>query len=151
MSEYNDFPKDFIVRTLKNIDDYAGNLEITNLINNCLGLIIIPKQKLNSNIPIYKFNEKDSEFGITKNNILLEHRDDYSLANILRHIRNGLAHGRIEQKSKEKVIVGLRIHDRFDESSPENFVIDFTIKEFQEFAKAVSKMFLNRSTESIES
>lgn len=66
MSEYNDFPKDFVTRTLKNLDNYTGIFEVTNLINNCLGLIIIPRQKMNNQISDYIFDEVNSDYGITK-------------------------------------------------------------------------------------
>lgn len=145
MSEYSDFPKDFISRTLKNLEKYTGSFEVTNLINNCLGLIIIPKQIMNGNISDYKFDDKNSDYGITQKNILFESNNDYSLSNVLRHIRNGLAHGRIEQKSKDKKIVGLRIHDKPNETSSENFVIDFTIDEFRNFAISIAKMFSKSS------
>ncbi len=145
MSEYGDFPKDFISRTLKNLDNYTGSFEVTNLINNCLGLIIIPKQIMNGNISAYKFDDKNSDYGITQKNILYESNEDYSLTNVLRHLRNGLAHGRIEQKSKGKEIVGLRIRDKLNETSSENFVIDFTIDEFRRFAISIATMFSNNS------
>ncbi len=151
MSEYNDFPKDFISRTLKNLDKHTGSFEVTNLINNCLGLIIIPKQKMNNNISDYNFDENNSDYGITQKNILHESDSNYSLSNVLRHIRNGLAHGRIEQKSKDKAIVGLRIHDKLNESSPENFVIDFTIEEFRKFAISIAEMFLKQSVNNLNS
>lgn len=72
MSEYTIFPIDFINRTRENLEKYSGKYEVTNLINCCLGLIIIPKQKLKDKMPIYVFNNEDNYFGITKSNIPYE-------------------------------------------------------------------------------
>jgi len=69
MSQYENFPIDFITRTQLNLKNYNGEFEVTNLINNCLGLIIIPKQKLNENLPEYTFDDQNRDYGITKQNI----------------------------------------------------------------------------------
>lgn len=95
MSEYKDFPRDFVNRSKANVENYCGEYEITNLINNCLGLIIIPKETLSKNIPEYIFNYNDKSYSITRSNIT-HSEDGYSLSQVLRHIRNGLSHGRIE-------------------------------------------------------
>jgi len=143
MGEYQDFPRDFIERSKANVENYCGEYEITNLINNCLGLIIIPKQKFAKNIPEYQFDDNDKSYGITRSNIT--HSDDsYSLWQVLRHIRNGLAHGRIEQRVNGDQISGLRIHDKFNDSSPDNFSIEFTIEEFKCFAFSLSSKLIEQ-------
>jgi hypothetical protein len=143
MSEYTNFPRDFIDRSKANVENYNGEYEITNLINNCLGLVIIPKQKLAKNIPEYEFDDNDKSYGITRSNII--HSDDgYSLSQVVRHIRNGLAHGRIEQRVNGDKISGLRIHDKFNDSSPENFSIEFTVEEFKCFAFSLSSKLIEQ-------
>jgi hypothetical protein len=153
VSEYKDFSKDFIQRTKCNLAMYDGKYEVTHLINSCLGLIIIPKEMLAeklSNEPAY---EDDLSYGISKEKNSI--KDDYapngdktySLKNIIRHIRNGLSHGRIEQRVKNREIVGLRIYDKQNEKSSENFSIDFTIEQFKTFALRVADDFLNIKTE----
>jgi hypothetical protein len=141
MSEYAIFPIDFINRTRENLEKYSGKYEVTNLINCCLGLIIIPKQKLKDKMPKYVFNNEDNSFGITKSNIPYEEKSNFDLSNVLRHIRNGLAHGRIDQKTHNCEIVGLRIHDKLNENENENFVIEFSIEEFKNFAVKISDLF----------
>ncbi|MBW7990977.1 MAG: hypothetical protein FVQ84_13305 [Planctomycetes bacterium] len=143
MSEYRDFPRDFIDRSKANVENYSGEYEITNLINNCLGLVIIPKEKLAENIPEYQFDDNDKCYGITRMNIT--HSDDgYSLSQVVRHIRNGLAHGRIEQRVNGDKISGLRIHDKLKDSSPENFSIEFTVEEFKCFAFSLSSKLIEQ-------
>jgi len=137
MSVYADFPRDFIDRSKKNVEDYRGEYEVTNLINNCLGLIIIPKEILRNNIPEYEFDNNDTSYGITRSNIT-QSDDGYSLSQVLRHIRNGLAHGRIQQKVNGDIISGLRIHDKLNDNFPENFSIKLTVDEFKSFAFSLS-------------
>lgn len=148
--EYKDFSRDFIKRTKCNVAMYDGKYEVTNLINCCLGLIIIPKETIADKLSNDVVYECDLSYGISKekNNI----NDDYApngdntfgLKNIVRHIRNGLSHGRIEQNTENKEIVGLRIFDKQDNknSTLENFSIEFTIEEFKTFALRVSDDFL---------
>lgn len=141
MSEYADFPKDFLIRTKNNLQNYSGTYEVTNLINNCLGLIIIPKQLLIKNLTAYEFSNNDKTYGFSKQNIKYEHESNFKLDNVLRHIRNGLSHGCIEQKSVEEQIAGIRIFDRYNDNSPENFSVELTIDELKEFALKISEDF----------
>jgi hypothetical protein len=141
MTEYRDFPKDFIDRSKANVQNYSGQYEVTNLINNCLGLVIIPKQKMGKSIPEYEFDDNDKSYGITRRNIT--HSDDgYSLSQVVRHIRNGLSHGRIEQRVNGGRISALRIHDKFNDSSPDNFSIELTVEEFKCFAFLLSSKLI---------
>lgn len=143
MSEYLDFPIDFLIRSKKNLECYSGTYDVTNLINCCFGLIIIPKQLLIKSLTAYEFTDDDITYGFSKQNIKLNDENNYKLDNVLRHIRNGLSHGCIEQKSVEKEITGIRIFDRYSESSPENFSIELTVNELKKFALKLSDNFIN--------
>ncbi|MBK5723153.1 hypothetical protein JGH11_20005 [Dysgonomonas sp. Marseille-P4677] len=79
MSEYTNFPKDFIERTKENLKNFVGDHDVTNLINSCLGLIIIPNQLLVNNLPNYEFTNNDRSYGIDKQNILDNIENKYSL------------------------------------------------------------------------
>jgi len=144
--EYKDFSKNFIERTKDNLRIYSGKCEVTNLINCCLGLIIIPKEILVDKLSNDAVYEYDLSYCISKTKNCIT--DDYAptgdntfgLKNIVRHIRNGLSHGRIEQKTEGKEIVGLRIFDKHN--SNENFSIEFKIEEFKTFALRVADGFL---------
>lgn len=142
MSAWQDFPRDFLRRTMANVENYKGEYEVTNLINNCLGLIVIPNDHLVDTLPKYTFNPNDTRFGITKRNILFQHDRNYKLGNIVRHVRNGLSHGLIEQRSQNGEIVGLRIYDRKDKRSPENFSLELSIDELKRFSFALANAFL---------
>lgn len=144
MSAYSDFPRDFTERTRANIENYTGQYEVTNLINNCLGLIIIPKELLSENLPDYTFTETDASYGISKTNITYEENYNFSLKNVVRHIRNGLAHGRIEQQSINGAITGVRIYDCKRNGLNENFAIELTIAELAAFATKLSNGFTSK-------
>ncbi|MBI4548731.1 MAG: hypothetical protein HY707_12165 [Ignavibacteriae bacterium] len=142
MSEFKDFPKDFLRRSIDNVRSYTGEFEVTNIINNCLGLIIIPKEHLIDGLPEYFFDGHDTSYTIRRSNIKFESSSDYSLKNIVRHMRNGLAHGRIEQRTADGKIAGLRIFDQPTKDTPENFSLELTIDELIDFSIELSKYFL---------
>lgn len=142
MSEYTDFPKDFLERTLSIVENYNGEYEVTNLINCCLGLIIIPKQRLIDTLPDYTFSDNDKTFKIDKSNLKLIKNRDFSLKNVLRQIRNGLTHARIEQKTLHNRIIGIRISDRYNENSDDNFIIELTTDELKEFSLKLANKFI---------
>ncbi len=145
MSEYNDFPKDFLRRTMQNVESYQGQFEITNLINNCLGLIIIPNDHLIETLPDYTFDHSDNRFGIGRGNIEFERRQNFELKNIVRHVRNGLSHGLLEQRTYNKEIAGLRIYDRLNKHSPENFSIVLSVEALRDFAFSLANLFLGEA------
>ncbi len=142
MSEYRTFPNDFIYRTKSIMYSYSGKYGVTNLINCCLGLIVIPKQAFHHSIPNENTTDDIQAVGISKENITLLVDKKYGLRNIVRHIRNGIAHGNIDQRSENGEIVGLRIYDKDDATSPDNFSIEFTIDEFKNFAIVFSELFV---------
>lgn len=143
MSTYSQFPKDFITRTKKDINSYSKDYDVTNLINSCLGLIIIPKELKIQKLPSYTFEETNKKYGITKTSIELCKDENYSLNNIVRHIRNGLSHGLIDfESSNGSTIDFIIISDRKCEEAPKNFTIRFSTEEFKTFAVKVADDFL---------
>lgn len=142
MAMYEKFPRSFIERTKEDIEAYKGQYNVTNLINSCLGLIIIPKELSCKKLPKYKFGD-DLTYGITKKSIELCSDNKYSLNNIIRHIRNGLSHGLIDFKSSSGDTINfIIITDRKSGNAPINFKIRFTTEEFKTFALRVADDFL---------
>jgi hypothetical protein len=150
--QYEDFGKNFIERTQKNLEEYQGEYDVTSLINNCLGLIIIPKQSFTDNLPNLNINEYSSIYHIGKDENKIEDTsapidsNRFSLKNIVRHIRNAISHGRIEEKVENEKIIGVRLYDKKNDTSEENFSIEMTIEEFKSFSLAISNDFLNGNT-----
>lgn len=96
MSAYINFEYDFIKRTLVDIERYQGEFEVTALLNSCVGLLVIPKENL-----FDKFSDEDiSHFGIDVNKVRVNDNSGcpHSLKNVLRHIRNSIAHGNFNQE-----------------------------------------------------
>lgn len=109
---YQDFEYDFVERSLKNlrwienqwnqiIQEEEGDnnfYEFTNLVNQCLGLIVFPKEFSDDTF----INQLPQELKCysTNDSIVKKIKDnDKTLKNILYHLRNGIAHGHILQYS----------------------------------------------------
>jgi len=146
MAIYSKFPRDFIKRTQEDIKAYTGQYEVTNLINSCLGLIVIPKELKVQKLPKYSFGDTCQKYGITKLSIELCKDKNYSLGSVVRHIRNGLSHGLIDFESSDgSTIDFITVSDRRCEDAPINFKIRFSIEQFKTFALKVSDDFLKAS------
>lgn len=136
MTCYENFNIDFITRTLKILEDYTGEYDVTSLINCAVGLIIIPKEQHFNCLRSINIQTLEEIYGITKPNI--RYSNDDSLSNIVRHMRNSIAHGKITQeKVKDNKIKSLRFRDEY-KGSP-TFEAIFTIEEFKAFSIAVAK------------
>lgn len=143
MAVYEKFPRAFIERTKEDIAAYSGQYNVTNLINSCLGLIVIPKELMVGKLPKYSFDNIDLQYGVTKKSISLCKDKNYSLNNIVRHIRNGLSHGLIKFKSIDGSTINfIIISDRKYDETSFNFKMSFTTEEFKTFALRVSDNFL---------
>lgn len=147
----SEFIKDFAKRTLYNYDmiKNAGCYEVTQLINSAVGLLIIPEQKLyNKIIDDLVSDELYQELckSIITNTYL--NSDKNSLQQIAQHIRNSIAHARMEFSAERPSMKGksLIIHTvTFTDSSNKNeeFKITLSIplleKFFSEFSNAITK------------
>lgn len=128
MSEYKDFEVDFVKRTLKIINEYNGNYEITMLVNCSVGLIILPKESdiLNNNKYLNVNRDlTDIRKGKCKDN------EDF-----VRHLRNAIAHCHIQQKSCRGSITNLIFTDR-------NIEINLKIDELKKASIIIAEAFLN--------
>ena len=105
MSEYSEetFAKDFAERTLKNLINYSGEYEVTQLINSAIGLLMIPKEEffneIIDNIISCQLLKKMRE-AIDFDEITSKNKKN-SLKNIVIHIRNGIAHGHMKFISED--------------------------------------------------
>ena len=72
----------------------SGSFEVTELINSMVGLLIIPKEQYLSQVTNNLIDQ-----GLLNKMIQCIRKDDYSdstLKGIVKHMRNAVAHGRIE-------------------------------------------------------
>ncbi len=144
MSSYIDFEYDFIERTLTDIKKYHGDYEVTALVNGCVGLLIIPKENLFNQLP----DVDVSSYGIDLSKIQVndKYRLPYSLKNILRHIRNSIAHGNFNQEdSSGSIIRSLRFQDfkKVNEQKIMTFEMIIDVYQFRDFAIRVASEVLS--------
>lgn len=116
--EYDpDFARSFMRRTLTLARDYDGPLDATLLINCLLGLLIVPKEALVEKIPTTPF-ESLQEWGINPNSIRRVGRCEYghehrpNLRQLVRRLRNAVAHFRIEPNHEAGQVVGYNFRDQ---------------------------------------
>lgn len=156
---YKEFIQDFIKRTKENYEKVKdGPYEVTQLINSAIGLLIIPKE-------YEKANESENEKKMKNRNKTIQISDDFvdesllnkmiscvddkyknnlDLAELVRHLRNGIAHSRIDFMPGEtslrepnnhigKVIIEDRDKDKGKIKGKINFKIDLPIDLLKEF------------------
>lgn len=91
------FVREYIDRTKWNyslMKRLNGSFEVTELINSMVGLLIIPKEQYLSQVTNNLIDQ-----GLLNKMIQCIRKDDYSdssLKGIVKHMRNAVAHGRIE-------------------------------------------------------
>ena len=166
--EYKNFEYDFVERTLRNIEwiekQNAINkenhtvtpfYEFTNLINQCLGLILLPSQFSNSTF-LANFSQELTHYGVGDNIVnKIKGNKDKTLSNILRHLRNGIAHGHIQQYSVDKHdITDVRILDAdkgvvITSDDDAHTIIEFNIEELRTFAIKVAEEYCRLKKEEL--
>lgn len=143
MSTYINFEYDFIERTLIDIERYQGEFEVTALLNSCVGLLVIPKENL-----FDKLQDEDiCQYGIAVNKVRVNDNSgcSHSLKNVLRHIRNSIAHGNFNQEDTSGGIIrSLRFQDYVKENGRRKRTFEMTIRveEFRSFAIRVANEVL---------
>lgn len=139
MSEYSkEFVKDIARRTNENLRNYHGAYDVTQLINSAIGLLIIPHEKYyaridNSFISSHMLSDMRKSI---RQNTYPEETKEIELRDIVKHIRNGIAHSRIYFDSNNGNLCDIQILDhrkpytRMDKKTGKNTVIpaaDFEI------------------------
>jgi len=142
MSEYTDFNKDFIKRTIEIIQSYNSikgeKYEVTLLINCLTGLLVLPREKYYAQIP--DDNLKDLEgWGINIGHIKEVNCPicGYKLNNIVRHMRNSIAHMHVDALNEKGKIIKLRFKDS-------GFKAEIPINALEEFVKKLAESVINK-------
>lgn len=167
--EYKNFELDFVERTLSNIEwiEKQNSInkenptaktfyEFTNLINQCLGLILLSKQFSKDNIKS-KLPQELSYYGINEGIVTLIQNDKPKVLNhVLRHLRNGIAHGHIQHCiDGSHDITDIKIWDA--DPNIENptekdahTIFEFRVEELKTFAIKVAEEYCRLKREEIE-
>ena len=123
-----EFIRDYIERTKLNYERLkAGPYEVTQLINSAIGLLIIPEQKLYDKIT---------------NKMISKQLLNELIKIIARHLRNSVAHARLELKAQEqpefdKPLLIESVIFR-DEDGEKSFQIELPIETLEQFFYAFS-------------
>lgn len=166
---YKNFEHDFVERTINNLKwidtknsidktnkDSTIFYEFTNLINQCLGLILLPSQF--SNDAFLKCFPQELKIYEVDDSIVKKLKSDEPkiLSNVLRHIRNGIAHGHIQQVidgSDDITDVKIWDVDQNIENPTEkdaHTIIEFRVEELKLFAINVAKEYCKLKKEELD-
>lgn len=124
-------------RTLSLVTDYSGPLDATLLINCLLGLLIVPKESLIERIPKAEFASL-SEWGIKPSSIKKFGKCDYghehqpNLRQLVRRLRNAIAHFKIEPIHGSDKVSGFSFRDQ------SGFHAEVSLEELKEFVTRLS-------------
>lgn len=98
--------KEFLKRTIKIVEDYKGELEVTLFINACVGLLFIGTEKYKRELKSLSDSTLDSINSTNAIKICRRYKkkqtqfeeEDRTLLNVCRHLRNSIAHCNFEMK-----------------------------------------------------
>ncbi len=147
--EVQKFDIDFVKRTRKLLIEYGGEYELSNLLNCTLGLIILPYEAGNRN-DLSHWNESVLEvverigFNLIhfkpiksrKKGIIKYYPETFEI--LLKKIRNGLAHQRIEPLNQDGQFVGVVI-----QTEESDLIVEFTRQQLESFAFYICDKYLN--------
>ncbi|MDR3502218.1 MAG: HEPN family nuclease [Legionella sp.] len=137
--EYDDIEIDFVSRTKKLIEQYQGEYEATLLINCCIGLLVLPKEKHLNSIPEVSIEQTGKTWGLSRMAISTDCQEcGYKLRNVIRRIRNGICHFKVNTiPDGSGKIVRIKIKDRG------RFQVILSIDELKELTFAVADHVIN--------
>ena len=166
---YKDFEYDFIERTLKNLswiekqwyqrcqeqETDENFYEFTNLVNQCLGLIIFPKE-FSDDTFINQLPQELKSYHIGDSIVKKIKGDNKTLKNILHHLGNGIAHGHILQYSNgNNDITDVKIFDvnpqvRKPTEQDAHTIFEFSVEELKTFVIKVAEEYCRLKKEELD-
>ena len=114
---YNDFEKNFPRHTIEILEKYFSKEphNVTLLINCMVGLLILPQEKFFKNNTFLKKlpEEIPPDWGLTREHVKQVQCSarGYKLENIVRHMRNAVAHMKIKTM-QEVIMKSKKLHSR---------------------------------------
>ena len=133
--KYIDFKKDFPKRTIDILKNYKGKYEVTLLINCLTALLILPKEKFYYQIPDVDIKNLNG-WGIKRVHVRQVSCTScgYNLKNIVRHMRNAIAHMKIDTASDNNGNVDMiRFRDR------NGFKMEIPVDDLRTFVKELAQ------------
>lgn len=147
MSAYLQQEFDFINRTKSIISQYSDcklseKFEVTLLLNCFVGLLILPQQHWLNDLPNDIINEK--VWGIDPNTIkFIQDGETKSVANIVRHLRNSIAHYRFQAFKDDKFEIS-EINFQDFAGKDKSFEITISISKLNFFINKFSDFMLEK-------
>ena len=128
--DYEEISRDFALRTKHLIESYDGEYDVTLLVNCCLGLLVVPKEKDFDKIPDEEIPRIGGKWGLKQECITVKcYQCGYNLRHVIRRIRNGICHFNIKSiPDDHKNISNLEISDGND------FKVTLSISQLRELA-----------------
>lgn len=139
--EYCDINIDFIKRTVDIINDYDGQYEVTLLLNCCTGLLVLPKEVHNNLIPNLEIPVTGSIWGLKRSYLSFGSQgDDYTLSYIIRRLRNGICHFKVQTLPDGSGNISTLIINDFNgsRSSTDTFKAELPISALKELVNALA-------------
>ena len=148
----SEFLKDFVLRTKANISMCQSPYEVTQLVNSLIGLLILPKEQYYQNIQDDMINSQ--LLTTIKQKITINSPEkNYNLKQIVRRLRNAIAHFNIECKADiETHEIDHIIFSDFDhgnDSQTPNFQISLSVDLMKKFVYQFSESISNIVAEEI--
>jgi hypothetical protein len=111
--EYKDLKKDLPKRTIDIIENYDGEYEVTLLINCLTALLILPRERFFNQIPDKDIQDLP-DWGLAREHVIRVRCGlcGYNLRNIVKEMRNSVAHMDIDTTNYNGNIERVRFKDR---------------------------------------
>jgi len=153
--DYKELVKDFTKRTMSNLNAIDNLLEqqqkkgekitvfeTTQLINSCLGLIVIPKETWLDNIPETSLVElKADGWPIPELSDPSEAWQDLTLRQLIKYLRNAIVHWNIEIiQDGENQICGLKMWNDHEENDSRVHESTLSVDDLRNFMGKFSDM-----------
>jgi|JI10StandDraft_1071094.scaffolds.fasta_scaffold700842_2 hypothetical protein len=152
MGSYKERDLDFIIRTrkiLKQYDALFSNIEekdyynVTLFINCCIGLIIIPRQELNQEIPTEIINE--DKHGISTDSITLIKENVKQFNYVVSHIRNSISHNNFYMDGQDNKIDRILFEDYLPgQNGIQTFKAEISFEGLKKFALFLSNVYVGK-------
>ena len=117
-----------IINSYKKEDPQTDMFEVTQLVNSLLGLLVFPREEFVGKVPHKTLTElKHDGWPIPK--IVGHYRQVNNLNQLVRCLRNTIAHCNVKFKNENKKIIGLELWNKDPETKNITWHAEMTIEE----------------------
>jgi HEPN pEK499 p136 len=155
--EIQRFDTEFVRRTREILINYQGDFKLSNALNCLLGLVILPFEYLESSTNAYWDIDISQISELSFLNIQMfepiqridrgtgtTHYYKKTLRNLIRKMRNGIAHQKIEPINRDGEFVGAIIRNSYNNINDTEIHFD-NRRELEQFALFVADEYLKRA------